>query len=406
MKKEYNVIWIDDEWEKQQEFKDECEDLGIHLQGFSYQKAGMDELDKHPNLWDAVILDGEIKDKSDHEKPSTKGLLNALMHLASLPANRQIPRFISTGKDKVKENEMLKDEVIYIKDIDDEKLIDDIRATIDNIERFKVKKLYGDKIEALTSLINQDICEDVLTILCAIHFPSSTSDFIPRLFYNPLRKGLECIFRAANRVGIIPDAFIASGVVNLNQCFMYLIGKDADKIGFRYGNQGERIAPIYIQNMMSLILNLGNVNSHSQLTETELQAIDNRILKEGLSSKYLVFSMTLQLCEIASWMNRYISEHPDKDENLKMCIPLEIDEQEGKKEALDDSELVGLLEEHEGIFHMGEKFSVLLKHKELLGNKIRIINYVANTNIKTKQYPYFVREQDFELIEESENGSM
>ena len=27
MKKEYNVIWIDDEWRKQLEFKEECEEL-------------------------------------------------------------------------------------------------------------------------------------------------------------------------------------------------------------------------------------------------------------------------------------------------------------------------------------------------------------------------------------------
>ena len=103
-KNEYNVIWIDDEWEKQLEFKNECEELGIHLKGFSYHKAGMDELDKHPNSWDAVLLDGEIKDKSEHEEPSTKGLLNALKHLADM--HKFVPYFISTGKDKVKKNEM------------------------------------------------------------------------------------------------------------------------------------------------------------------------------------------------------------------------------------------------------------------------------------------------------------
>ena len=86
-------------------------------------------------------------------------------------------------------------------------------------------------------------------------------------------------------------------------------------------------------------------------------------------------------------------------------MPLDRDEKVEKRDVLDDSEVVGLLEEHEGICHVGTEFSVLLKHKEWLGKKVRIINYVDNTNSKTKQYPYFVREQDFELIEESENGS-
>jgi hypothetical protein len=54
---------------------------------------------------------------------------------------------------------------------------------------------------------------------------------------------------------------------------------------------------------------------------------------------------------------------------------------------------------------MGTKFSVLLKHREWIGKTIKVINYVVNTNSKTKQYPFFVREQDFELIEEPGNGS-
>ena len=54
---------------------------------------------------------------------------------------------------------------------------------------------------------------------------------------------------------------------------------------------------------------------------------------------------------------------------------------------------------------MGKGFSVLLKDKNLLGKKIRVVNYLPNNNAKTKQYPFFVREQDFELIEDMENSS-
>ena len=178
-KKEYNVIWLDDEWEIQQEFKDECEDLHIHLQPYSFQKAAMEELDKHPNSWDAIILDGEIKDQSDHEEPSTKGLLKALMYLAE--KHKQIPRFISTGKDKVRDNEMLKDEHIYIKDIDDEKLFDDIRNTIDNIERFRVKLLYKDVIELIGN-INKDVCESIISIFEKMHNPDSDISFDSKLY--------------------------------------------------------------------------------------------------------------------------------------------------------------------------------------------------------------------------------
>jgi hypothetical protein len=115
--------------------------------------------------------------------------------------------------------------------------------------------------------------------------------------------------------------------------------------------------------------------------------------------------MAFQLCEIALWMNQYISEHPNKEENLKKCVIIESYEPDEKINVLDNSEIVGMLEEDDGICHMGTKFSVLLKHKEWIGKTIKILNYVANTNSKTKQYPFFVREQDFELLDEPKNGS-
>ena len=108
--------------------------------------------------------------------------------------------------------------------------------------------------------------------------------------------------------------------------------------------------------------------------------------------------MALQLCEILRWMNHFISEHPNREENLKKCVT--IGESENvEKEGVNETDLIGILEEHSGICHMGSNFSVLLKHKELLGKKVKIHNYIRNANIRTQQYPYFVREEDFELIE-------
>lgn len=221
MAKDYNVIWIDDEWDKMTEFKDECEDLHIHLKPYSYQKVAMDELDKHPHLWDAVLLDGEIKDKSEHEEPSTKGLLKALMYLAE--KHNKIPRFISTGKDKVKDNEMLKDEHIYIKDIDDEKLFDDIRNTIDNIERFKIKLVYKDVIDLLGN-INKDVCESIISIFEKMHDPDSDISFDSRLYYNQIRQALECVYIVANKNGVIPDECFSGERPNIDQCYRYLVG--------------------------------------------------------------------------------------------------------------------------------------------------------------------------------------
>lgn len=378
MAKDYNVIWIDDEWDKMMEFKDECEDLHIHLQPFSYQKAAMDELDKHPNSWDAVILDGEIKDKSEHEEPSTKGLLKALMYLAE--KHKQIPRFISTGKDKVKDNEMLKDERIYIKDIDDEKLFDDIRNTIDNIERFKVKLLYKDVIDLLGN-INKDVCESIISIFEKMHNPDSAISFDSKLYYNQIRQALECVYIVLNKKGVIPDECFSSGRPNIDQCYRYLVGAPAFHAGVRYGQQGDYIVPEYIGAMMAMIKNIGNEFSHPN---------------ENNKTHYLLYSLTLNLYEIANWMFRYI-ENPDREKNFSKCTKIE-------KPTSDDLE--GIIEVQK-IYHVGRRFAVsssLVFKNKWLGKKVKIVKYSANNDENLKPlYPYFA--SNIQLIEELENGS-
>lgn len=400
-----NVIWIDDEWDTRgTSFIQTCKlRHQIYISPYKTRKEGIAALESNLKYWDAVILDAKAYNNSENEVADLDGMYAARERLIELRQQRHIPCFVLTGQPDLMGDKSFEKAVgkFYDKKKPQEvnQLISDLKEEVSKSNRFQVKSIYHDAVDQLSN-ISIEACEDVIDILVAMHHPELP--FTPKLHFNPLRQALECVFKSANKVGVIPDLFFIDDRVNINQCFMYLIGNDAKNMGVRCS---VRIAPYHIQSMMSMIVNLGNANSHSKLSDSEIQTAEDKIIKDGMSSKYLVFSMALQLCEIAFWMNRYISEHPDKNENLKKCILLEIDEKIEKKEVLDNGEAIGLLEEHEGICHMGEKFSVLLKHKEWLGKKIRIINYVANTSTKTKQYPYFVREQDFELIEEPENGS-
>ena len=383
MTKDYNVIWVDDDWDELTEFKDECEDLHIHLQPFSYQKAAMDELDKHPNSWDAVLLDGEIKDKSEHEKPSTNGLHKALMYLAE--KHKEIPHFISTGKDKVKDNEMLKDERIYIKDIDDEKLFDDIRNTIDNIERFKIKSFYSNAIEQLRS-IDTWCSEKILDILEAMHLPEKKID--PLLYYNPLRQTLEYIFREANKVSIIPDEFIGKEKdnVNLNQCVQFLSGRNADWIGIRFGGAKDYVVPAHIKDMMFQVLNLGNVNSHSRTLNDDEQKKLGEYFKENVcNSKCLIYSLALQICEIAVYMGKYIANNNNPPENEKKCKTF------GVVEKIEGNESICVIKSN----RLGRESCICISSKSatgmgIIGKKVVVIEESLNTNPLTRvEYPYY-----------------
>lgn len=331
MKTRYEVIWIDDEWEKMDAFKEECEVMHqIFLHPFSTQKAGMHEFDKNPNKWDAIILDAKL----EKDGVGVTGLREAVTHINQVALTHKIPYFISTGQPDLMGNETFEQAFgkYYTKERDDQKLIEDIKKIASKSTRFQTKTMYLDAIEQIES-IDAWCCEKILDILEAMHFPEKDID--PLLYYNPLRKALEYVFRATNKVGIIPNEFFSGGMVNLNQCFMFLIGREAKVLGYRYGNSGEGIVPRHIHDMMSLIINLGNFGSHSieqshptELSEDEIQKYDKHIKTQGVDSKLLIYSIALQFCEIIKWMSNYITEHPNKDENLNKCVKIQEEQQE------------------------------------------------------------------------------
>ena len=286
----------------------------------------MDEFDKNPKKWDAIILDAKMFDESENEVPKLDGLRKAVQHINEKALLRKVPFFISTGQPDLMDNETFEQAFgkYYIKERDDKKLIEDIKTIASKSTRFQVKSYYFDALDQLDTL-DAWCCEKILDILEAMHFPEKTID--PLLYYNPLRKALEYVFRAANKVGVIPDVFFSGGMVNLNQCFMFLIGREARVLGYRYGDSGEGIVPRHIHDMMSLIINLGNYGSHSielshptELSEYEVQKYDKQINAQGVNSKLLIFSIALQFCEIVKWMNHYITEHPNKEENLRKNV--------------------------------------------------------------------------------------
>ena len=183
-----------------------------------------------------------------------------------------------------------------------------------------------------------------------------------------------------------------------------LCGLNCDHIHLRYGDetQKEHIVPKHIKDMMFFVLYLGNIKSHTaQLPKEDIDRLEVYLKDEVRNSRYLIFSLALQICEITMWLGRYIDEHPNKDENLKKCVKLDAQPTEEKPE------FVGVIERDEkGYYHIGTEYYVLLKNIELVGKNVKITNYKQNTSSCTKKYyPLFVREQDFELIEEQENGS-
>ena len=387
MKTKYEVIWIDDEWEKMDAFKEECEVIHqIFLYPFRTQKAGMDAFDKNPKKWDAIILDAKMYDKSENEIPKLVGLRNAIDHI-NKSSKRRVPYFISTGQPDLLDNETFEQAfgTYYIKERDDQKLIEDIKETASKSTRFQVKTTYLDAIEQLESF-DTWCSEKILDILEAMHFPEKQID--PLLYYNPLRQTLEYIFRKANKVSIIPNEFIGKEKedVNLNQCVHFLSGRNADWIGIRFGGPKDYIVPTHIKDMMFQVLNLGNINSHSQtFNEEELKILGNYFNENVCNSQYLIFSLALQICEIAIYMGKYITAHQDVSENKKQLKTF------GIVEYVEGNDSVCVIKskrpKRESCICMSANYA---KEKGLIGKKVVVMEEKPNKKPESKElFPYF-----------------
>lgn len=388
MKTKFEVIWIDDEWEKMDAFKEECEVIHqIYLHPFRTQKAGMDEFDKNPKKWDAIILDAKMFDESENEVPRLDGLRKAVQHINEKTLLRKVPYFISTGQPDLMDNETFEQAfgTYYIKERDDQKLINDIQNIASQSTRFQVKTNYIDAIEQLES-IDAWCCEKILDILEAMHFPEKDID--PLLYYNPLRQTLEYIFRKANKVNIIPDEFIGKEKddVNLNQCVQFLSGGNADWIGIRFGGAKESVVPVHIKNMMFQVLNLGNVNSHSRTLNDDEQKMLGAYFKENVcNSQYLIYGLALQICEIAVFMGKYIETNKDTNKNKAQCKTF------GTVEKIEGNESICVIKSkrsgRESCICIPTKYAI---SKGLIGKKVVVIEESLNINTATKlDYPYF-----------------
>lgn len=311
----YKVLWIDDEWKTMAPFSDLClEKYEINLVGYTTRKEGIKALKDDFDNWDAILLDAKMKDESEEEVARLTGLARSLEEIHKLSGKRDIPYFISTGQTGLMDDQTFKEQYgsFYVKDTDDERLIADMLKAMSDQPGRQIKNLYSDIFDAIDNLGMNKESEVILKdILKPLHFPEFQKVFKPKLYYNQIRQLMEYIFRACNTANIIPKEFIETKKgVNLNQCSIYLAGKNADIIGFRYGGEGDRIVPPHIENIIRMVLEFGSCYSHTvqytKLTKDEEQTLEDYIRHEE-NSKYIIFGFALLVCELISWFDNFVS---------------------------------------------------------------------------------------------------
>ena len=148
----------------------------------------------------------------------------------------------------------------------------------------------------------------MLDILKALHFPEENRNFDAVLYYTQLRRILEHLFRAMNRLGVLPDEVMGnSDKVNLANSSLYLAGREVN-LGqgriVRFGRTGQYVFPPVISQIVKSILVVANKNSHT----VELDNQGRTVIQDyynSLHSNNFLFGYTLHLCDVLIWFGRY-----------------------------------------------------------------------------------------------------
>ena len=402
----YKVLLVDDNKSLGESLQPLAEQYGLDLRQFDCWADAKEQLDNRDDFerWSAIILDANCTFEKD-AIPDLHFLDKVLEKLQGLFERHvsQIPWFVLTAGGKgefewVKEGILSRErdkswgDVFYFKDKPDENGKDQVEILFENIQRIaplseknKIKFRYKNVFDVLKEHFDkQGESEDLmLDLLTELHFPKK--NFEPVNYYNRLRKVVECLFRACNKIGLLPDDFIDADhkINSVQEASLYLAGKVSDHLHIRYGEEGESVFPRIIAEIVKRILNVTNRHSHTAEIEEEEREELNAYCQE-VHSCNMLFGYALQLCDVIEWFGNYAKNHSDKEANLNKRVVLDNPHHyEGKTFDLEA--------DNGGNLHCQCCMVSYLKHKDNKGKKVRLSGIVPNNKDDSlkKKYPLF-----------------
>ena len=420
----YKVLLVDDNKALGTSLQPQAERYSLDLQQCEcWEDAKQVFSNKNDFLdWDAIILDARCVDRKG--SPADLHFLQCALRDINVFCERynsKIPWYVLTagGKEdfefvmedvrRIPRDEKEWGKMLYYKDKPcDENDKDDIDYLFENIQkaaplrtRNKIKHQYSALFEVMKSCQFESESEEIMiSVLSALHFPEENKGFDPVLYYNRLRQMVEYLFRAANKIGLLPDYFIEGGKVNLQGSSLYLDdkpftpSKDSTILSIRYGEEGERV---FHKNIASIVKNVLSVTSHHSHT-IEIDKEDEEELLAYYSETHspnLLFGYALQLCEVIIWFGNYAKSHNDREANLAKCRVVKketgfIFEQKPVIEEYEDKTFL-LEQDEKRNLHCDYCLVSYKQNQDKIGRMVLLKNVVENKNSGElkKMYPLY-----------------
>jgi len=339
----YRVLWVDDDKSIIKSTKQDADEYGIILDHYTNWQEAEVALKNNFDDYSAIILDAfcKISPTEDIQEGFIHVVLPSLTSLFG-KKNRFIPWYILSAGTMSRFSETIKiaayhhqtpewGQMEYIKDVPDndlrnsqflyENIVRVAKEQANNIVLFRHKDVFA--YLGKDSLIDEQARKLMLSMLGALYFPEKHTNYVYE--GNPLRKVMEYVFRAANKVGLLPkECFERDDQINLLESNRYMSGMNTKHSHIRYGKAGddsegkggETIFPPYLGNITKNIIEFGSIDSHTN--EAFPYTIDDKDLALTENEKELFFSYVLQLCHVIKFFGNFANANPDIEANRAM----------------------------------------------------------------------------------------
>lgn len=319
----YKVLWIDDEYKKQLDFIGEAEQDGIDLVPFESHEEGIADLNTKLDYYHAVILDAKVKKSKTDTITGLAGLTASRDRLVEINNSVYLPYFIFTGQPDYANSNWFKEayQQYYIKSLDNDKLFRDLKEAIEKKKEYQVQKKYQKVFEVCSEkYIGEASLKHLLDILINSEYPSNKFD--DEKYFNGLRKVIEYVFRASNKLGLLHDKCIPNGIINLTWASLFMSGNE-----FELKPSHEKIGcskihfPSILGRNVKSVLDITSAASHTE-EERRTGKLNFSEYKKNINSNYLLYSLAFQVMDLIMWFKGYADENSDIEINKSFWITL------------------------------------------------------------------------------------
>lgn len=299
-----NLLWIDDEFENNQEFIELAYEDDIQVFGYKTAASGVEEFKSNSEKYDAVVLDAMGYKDDSNEATSLSGIHYAIKELAKFEYIKNIPTFIYSGWHGETKDSSAKSSLdgykIFGKGKDEEALINEIKSKCKNLSSYRMKQKFSKQLAICESFQSMPSTFNLLLELLVF----LDSDVVyERANWNKLRIVLENSLNYLINNKVIPKELDS----NRNAQLRFLQGEAVD---FPFGLRPQKSFktsskfPDLIVNSAFYMFSLASQGSHSSnpLGTENHRNTDLPLLEEIVSAPFVQKAMIYQLLDFINFI--------------------------------------------------------------------------------------------------------